>query len=215
MTGNRVAAAAAIGAAIALWHELGFTAQAALAQRAQSLVGGVASSLGAASASAGQAATTASRKIYAAGHTVEAASKKAGLGLAAKLVIAGTIMIAVACGGYLAVDAVSSGRLGSLPSIIGSKKGVVPTSCPTDAYFGSFGGEDPILGKAVPGSVTCRYEKGQWLLRLGFLSSPQSFSDDPGSQTIQIPGTDSAWVAQSDSQGLSGWGQSDCGQHRQ
>lgn len=201
VTGKQVAAAA-IGAAIALWHELGFTAQAALAQQAQSLVSGMAGSqLGAASASAGHVATTASGQVCAADHNAGAASTKAGLGPGAKFVMTAIIMVAVAGGSYLAVDAVSSGQIGGLPSIIGNKKGVVPASCPTDAYFGSFVGEDPILGKAVPGSITCAYEKGRWLLRVGLLPTPQSISDDPGSQTIQIPGTDSAWVAPPDSQG--------------
>ncbi|MGW4393724.1 hypothetical protein ACWEHA_00395 [Amycolatopsis nivea] len=107
VTGKRAAAAAAIGAAVAVWHELGQTAQVAVAQHAQVVTGSAAHAAGHASAHAAVPAA----KTAAVGAKSAAAAKgtvfgvKAGVGVGTKLAIAGVATAVVGGAGYLGVRA--------------------------------------------------------------------------------------------------------------
>ncbi|MET9258915.1 ATP-binding protein [Amycolatopsis sp. NPDC004079] len=115
VTGKRLAAAAAIGAAVAVWHELGQASHAALAHQIPSLTGtaahaGVGSQAAAHTAGAhavAPAAKTAavSAKAAAGGAKGTALGVKAGVGLSAKLAIAGAATVVVGGAGYLGVQA--------------------------------------------------------------------------------------------------------------
>lgn len=110
LTGKRVAAVAALGTAIALWHELGSTAHIATAQHIQGIAAPMAThaataTLGAAPHLAAAPQAVAAAKAGVLG-TKAGLSAKAGIGLGTKLAIAGAATAAVAggtIGFYIAV----------------------------------------------------------------------------------------------------------------
>jgi hypothetical protein len=118
ITGKRAAAAVAIGAAVALWHELGASAQLALAQHTQAIAGHAIAHVGTAAATTHGAAVGAGVSQAAGGHLAAAThgfavtaktagvGAKAGIGLATKLAIAGVATVVVGGGGYFAVNAI-------------------------------------------------------------------------------------------------------------
>lgn len=100
MTGKRAAAAVAIGAAVAVWHELGQSAQVAVAQHAQAIAG-----------PAGHTAVPAAKAAAVGAKGVAGTAKgtafgmKAGVGLGTKLAVAGVATAVVGGAGYLGVQA--------------------------------------------------------------------------------------------------------------
>jgi hypothetical protein len=115
LTGKRIAAAAGLGVAVVLWHELGQVGHAAIAQQAQVLTGhAVGHAVGQVAGHAvGQAAGHAVGQAagHTVGHAVVGGAKvvgiggKAGIGIGAKLVIVGAATVVVGGGGYLGVHA--------------------------------------------------------------------------------------------------------------
>ncbi|GAA0642757.1 hypothetical protein GCM10010174_76820 [Kutzneria viridogrisea] len=201
VTGKRAVAAAAIATAVALWTELGNTAQAALAQQTASLLG----HLGTIQVS-GTASAASPAPVTGTPAAPVTTAAKAGFGLGAKLAVAGLVVAGVLLGGYFAVTSLRpASQSGALPTrstttpqtastTAGQRKGVLPADCPTDPFFGSFDGREPLLEKKMPGSVVCVYLKGQWQLLVGVIPAVDTGSDIPGIQQAQIPGTDSAYL---------------------
>ncbi|MGW7537594.1 sensor domain-containing protein [Amycolatopsis sp. NPDC054798] len=108
VTGKRVAAAAAIGAAVAVWHELGQTAQITVAQHAHAITGSAAHAAGHASAHvAAPAAKTAAVGAKSAAGAAKGTvfGVKAGVGAGTKLAVAGVATAVVGGAGYLGVQA--------------------------------------------------------------------------------------------------------------
>lgn len=117
ITGKRAAAVAGIGAAVAIWHQLGATAHLALAKHTQAVAGHAIAQLGTTAAPAHAAAQGLSQAAgghltAGAGHGVAVTAKtagvgaKAGAGLATKLAIASAATVIVGGGGYFAVTAI-------------------------------------------------------------------------------------------------------------
>ncbi len=110
ITGQRVAAVAAVGAAIAIWHELGDTAHIALAQHVQGVaVPATSHAVGGAVAHAG----VAHQAVL--GAKAGAITAKAGLGIGAKLTIAG-VATAVVAGAAVGVTVLASPKHQSPPA---------------------------------------------------------------------------------------------------
>jgi hypothetical protein len=222
VTGQAAAAAAAIATAITLWQQLGQTAHVTLAHHAQTLLTGHTVPLGTQSPMfSGQppTSTTAMRGQHAGSQTIRAAKSKNAAkgvtktGVGVKIAVAVVATAAVAGGGYVITKAATTSSTPAAdstptlsqapgqstappPKSTQQQRGVLPTSCPTDPYFGSFNGDISwIYQKAGdPTAFVCVYVKGQWQLTVGHVAGNEGL-DVPGAQPIDIPGTDSAWIA--------------------
>lgn len=216
VTGKQVAAAAAIGAAIALWQQLGYTTHALVAQQANHLIGSTAAAqLGAATTTAAPAATSqASTALASASSKAAVTAGKVGLSVAAKIAVAGIAGVVIATGGYLAVTAghISSSSTApstqvSTPQSTGSgpseqrsettspAKGAVPDTCPTESFLGPFIGRDPSTEAKEPGSIVCVYKKGSRELRLILSSRPNEPAWRSPGEELEVTGAGPSWVS--------------------
>lgn len=231
VTGQVAMAAAGITSAIALWHQLGQTTHATLAQHTHSLVTGHATPIAQPTVTQAGYVThspappsqpTPSHPMHPGGKTIKTAktakvakggATKTGIGVGTKIAIVAVTTAAVAGGGYVVSKAVTppshpaaistassppaspTGQPSDQGSTPTQKMGVVPATCPTDPYFGTFVEQDPdFMIKALPpGSHVCYFEKDQWTLAVGMIPGMDEVSADcKDAPAIQIPGTDIA-----------------------
>jgi hypothetical protein len=228
VTGQVVAAAAAIGTAIALWQQLGQNAQATLAQHSHSLLTGHAAQPTVTQVSQAASPPTPpsqpppTQPAHSGGASVKAGTAK-GIGVGAKVAIAAVATAVVAGGGYVVVNAVTppsrpaavatssspppspTGQTGGASSSAPAQKmGVVPADCSTDPFFGELVEKDPpFMIKALPpGSHDCFYEKDHWSLQFGMIPGIEDATAAcQGKPPIQIAGTDLACLDQDTGQG--------------
>ncbi|HEX4705886.1 MAG TPA: hypothetical protein VH352_27460, partial [Pseudonocardiaceae bacterium] len=177
ITGKRVAAVAAVGAAIAIWHELGDTAHLAAAHHTQALAGSAGGHVGTPGAVHAAGQVTGHHGAAAAVHTAgtkTAAAKavtagaKTGFGVAAKLSVAAVVTAAaVGGGGYLAVHTLTNHQTTTATTATTTRPNA--PADPAAAYCASRNQSAPAIAYTTPSSVVLRCSTGN-PVTLGTLS---------------------------------------------